>query len=102
MLAELAEFEQIRGEHGMGVAADGVFGNAERRAEHARLGREFIRVRPAIQCEHEEAVGAQLGADRDQGVEVRHDRIQDSRIRDGIISRVLPLRAMRAGMTSCN
>ena len=51
----------------MGVAADRVFGDAERGAEHARLGRQLIRVRPAIQREHEEAVDAEFRADRDAG-----------------------------------
>ena len=46
VLAELTEIPQVGRQHGVRVAADRILGDAERRAEHARFGRQFIRVDP--------------------------------------------------------
>ena len=46
VLAELADLEQVRGQHGVGVAARRILRDAERRTEHARLGGQLVRTRP--------------------------------------------------------
>ena len=80
VLAELAEIPQIGGQHGMRVAADRILRDAERGAEHARFGRQFVRV--SIEGEDEETFGAEFSAERQQSVEIRRESVQLPGIRD--------------------
>ncbi len=61
---------QQRGQHGMRIAADRIFGNAERRAEHAGLGLAVRHCRP-----EREQKESGCGARRRQGCETCQVRL---------------------------
>ena len=65
----------------MGVAADRVLRDAQRGAEHARLRRQ--RRCTSIDRKDEKAVGTQLVAESDQGVDIRRQQVQGAGVADG-------------------
>ena len=79
--ADLADIAEVGRQHRVRVAADRILGDTERGAEHARFGRH-VRGGISIHRENEKAFRAELGAELEQGVDIRGEGIQLAGIGD--------------------